>query len=575
MPILGCFGVFLSIIGMTYTEDSILYMITGKLLRDAFISGAVTIANKKREVDQLNVYPVPDGDTGTNMSMTMGNALRELQVMDDNVTVSQVADVTAAALLRGARGNSGVITSLLFRGFAKALKGKITADGEDICASLKLGVEGAYKSVMTPTEGTILTVARMASEKADESVKTTNDETALWSDVCIEAKKALDNTPNQLPVLKKAGVVDAGGMGLYIIWTAMLEVFKGAEPARPADVPKTDTVSVDLSATVGEFDEEITHTYCTEFIVRKNADCKDASLLRAFLESIGDCVVAVEDEDIIKVHVHTEHPGQAIEEGLLFGSLINLKIDNMRYQHENKAKEAAVIRKQNSQKFTPAVPEKPFGSVAVASGAGIEELFRNLGVDCIVRGGQTMNPSTDDILQAIMAVPAETVFVLPNNKNIIMAAEQAVRLADRKVCVLQSKTIPQGITAMMNFDPDADLDTNRLNMTKSLDTVSTGMVTFAARDSDLDGKTIKKGEILALDNGKLAFAEKEIHKAAYKLAKRLMNGSSRFVNIIYGADVSEKDAEELYEHVKSKAGNAEVMLINGGQPVYYYIISVE
>lgn len=548
-------------------------MITGKILRDAFISGAVTIANKKREVDQLNVYPVPDGDTGTNMSMTLGNALRELQVMDDGVTVSQVAETAASALLRGARGNSGVITSLIFRGFAKGFKGKTTADCDDICNALRLGVEGAYKSVMTPTEGTILTVARLASERAEISAKSTNDEVALWSDVCIEAKKALDSTPDLLPVLKKAGVVDAGGMGLYIIWTAMLDVFKGKEPARPEAVPKTDTVSVDLSATVGEFDEEITHTYCTEFIVRKNSGCKDASLLRAFLESIGDCVVAVEDEDIIKVHVHTEHPGQAIEEGLLFGSLINLKIDNMRYQHENKAKEAAAVRKQQ---FTPAVPEKPFGFVAVASGAGIEDLFRNLGADCIVRGGQTMNPSTDDILQAIMAVPAETVFVLPNNKNIIMAAEQAVRLADRKVCVLQSKTIPQGITAMMNYDPDNDFDTNRLNMTKSLDTVSTGLVTFAARDSDFEGKSIKKGEILALDNGKLAFAEKDIHKAAYKLAKRLMNSSSSFINIIYGADIAEKDAEELFEHVKSKAGsNAEVMLINGGQPVYYYIISVE
>ena len=548
-------------------------MITGKILRDAYISGAVTIANKKREVDQLNVYPVPDGDTGTNMSMTMGNALRELQVMDDNATVSQVAETAASALLRGARGNSGVILSLLFRGFAKGFKGKITADCEDFCRALELGVEGAYKSVMTPTEGTILTVARLASEKAADSAKTTNDETALWSDVCIEAKKALDNTPNLLPVLKKAGVVDAGGMGLYIIWTAMLEVFKGGEPARPADAPKVDTVSVDFSTAVGEFDEEITHTYCTEFIVRKNANCNDAALLRAFLETIGDCVVAVEDDDIIKVHVHTEHPGQAIEEGLLFGSLINLKIDNMRYQHENKAKEAAAVRKQ---KFTPAAPEKPFGFVAVASGAGIEEMFRNLGADCIVRGGQTMNPSTDDILQAIMAVPAETVFVLPNNKNIIMAAEQAVKLADRKVCVLQSKTIPQGITAMMNFDPDSDFDNNRLNMSKSLDTVSTGMVTFAARDSDFEGHNIKTGEILALDNGKLAFTERDISKAAYKLTKRLMNGSSAFINIIYGADVKEKDAEELYERVKSKAGNdVEVMLLNGGQPVYYYIISVE
>ena len=550
-------------------------MITGKILRDAFISAAVTIANKKREVDILNVYPVPDGDTGTNMSMTMSNALRELQFIDDNTTVSQVAETTAAALLRGARGNSGVILSLIFRGFARSFKGRTTADCEDFRHALELGVEGAYKAVMTPTEGTILTVARLASEKANVTIKSTNDVVALRSDVCTEAKAALDNTPNQLPVLKKAGVVDAGGMGLYIIWTAILDVLKGGEPAKPVEAPRTETVGTVSDTTVGDFDEEITHTYCTEFIVRKNADCKDASLLRAFLETIGDCVVAVDDDDIIKVHVHTEHPGQAIEEGLLFGSLINLKIDNMRYQHENKAKEAAAAKKQKQQKFTPADPEKPFGFVAVASGAGIEELFRNLGADCIVRGGQTMNPSTDDILQAIMATPAETVFVLPNNKNIIMAAEQAVKLADRKVCVLQSRTIPQGITAMMNFNPESDFDTNRLNMTKSLDKVSTGLVTFAARDSDFEGHNIKKGEILAMDNGKLAFAEKDISKAAYKLTKRLVDGNTSFITLIHGADVSESKAEELYQKVSDKFDDAEVMIINGGQPVYYYIIYVE
>ena len=550
-------------------------MITGKILRDAFISAAVTIANKKRDVDILNVYPVPDGDTGTNMSMTMSNALRELQLMDDNVTVSNVAEAAAAALLRGARGNSGVILSLIFRGFARSFKGRVTADCEDFRLALELGVEGAYKAVMTPTEGTILTVARIASEKANETIKTTNDVAALWSDVCIAAKAALDNTPNQLPVLKKAGVVDAGGMGLYLIWTAILDVLKGGEPVKPVEAPRTETVGTASDTTVGDFDEEITHTYCTEFIVRKNADCKDASLLRAFLETIGDCVVAVDDDDIIKVHVHTEHPGQAIEEGLLFGSLINLKIDNMRYQHENKVKEAAAAKKQKQQKFTPADPEKPFGFVAVASGAGIEELFRNLGADCIVRGGQTMNPSTDDILQAIMATPAETVFVLPNNKNIIMAAEQAVKLADRKVCVLQSRTIPQGITAMMNFNSESDFDTNRLNMTKSLDKVSTGLVTFAARDSDFEGHNIKKGEILAMDNGKLAFAEKDISKAAYKLTKRLVDGNTSFITLIHGADVSESKAEELYKRVSDKFDDIEVMLINGGQPVYYYIISVE
>lgn len=547
-------------------------MITGKILRDAFISGAVTIANKKREVDRLNVYPVPDGDTGTNMSMTMSSALREIRFMDDNVTASQVAETAAAALLRGARGNSGVILSLIFRGFARGFKGKITVDCEDFSKALELGVEGAYKAVMTPTEGTILTVARLASEKAKQTAGIAKDAAELWSGVCAEAKAALDNTPNLLPVLKKAGVVDAGGMGLLIIWTAMLEVFNGGEPAKPADTPKTDTVSVEAGTAVGDFDEEITHTYCTEYIVRKAAGCKDAASLRAFLESIGDCVVAVEDDDIIKVHVHTEHPGQAIEEGLLFGSLINLKIDNMRYQHENKAKEAAAARKQS---FTPAAPEKPFGFVAVAGGAGIEELFRNLGADCIVRGGQTMNPSTDDILQAVMATPAETVFVLPNNKNIIMAAEQAVKLADRKVCVLQTKTVPQGITAMMNFDPNAGFDSNRLNMTKSLDRVSTGLITFAARDSDFEGHIIKQGEILALDNGKLSFTERDVSKAAYKLTKRLADGNTSFITLIRGADVSEEKAAELYERVKAKFDGAEVMLINGGQPVYYYIISIE
>ncbi len=546
-------------------------MITGKILRDAFISGAVTITNKKKDVDRLNVYPVPDGDTGTNMSMTMGNALRELQFMDDNATVAQVAETTASALLRGARGNSGVILSLLFRGFAKGFQGKVTADCEDFSNALELGVKGAYKAVMTPTEGTILTVARLASEKAKNSAKSTNDPVALWSDVCIEAKIALDDTPNLLPVLKKAGVVDAGGMGLYTIWTAMLDVFKGGEPVKPEDsTPKTE--APDLNTAVGDFDEEITHTYCTEFIVRKNPDCNDAARLRAFLETIGDCVVAVDDDDIIKVHVHTEHPGQAIEEGLLFGSLINLKIDNMRYQHENKAKEAAAARKQ---KFTPADPEKPFGFVAVASGDGIEALFRDLGADCIVKGGQTMNPSTDDILSAIMGTPAETVFVLPNNKNIIMAAEQAVKLADRRVCVLQSKTIPQGITAMMNFDPDADFDSNRLNMTKSLDSVSTGLITFAARDSDFEGHSIRQGEILALDNGKLSFTEKDAGKAAYKLVKRLADGNTSFITLYKGADVPMEDAEAVYEHVKSKFGSADVTLVDGGQPVYYYIISVE
>lgn len=545
-------------------------MISGKLLKEAFLSGAAAISNSKRSVDELNVYPVPDGDTGTNMSMTMGNATRELQFLDDGITVSRVADVTAAALLRGARGNSGVILSLLFRGFSKALSGKTEADCHDLANALDLGVKGAYKAVMNPTEGTILTVARLASEKAAAIADTAESEAAMWSEICDEADKALAQTPDMLPVLKKAGVVDAGGKGLIVIWRAMLEVFKGGKAIESESVKTSAEPS---KTAVGDFDEEINFTYCTEFIVNKAPDCPDASRLRAFLETIGDCVVAVDDDDIIKVHVHTDHPGKAIEEGLLFGSLINLKIDNMRHQHENKAKEAAAMK---AKEFTPASPEKPFGFVAVASGSGIEELFRNLGADCIVTGGQTMNPSTDDILSAILATPAETVFVLPNNKNIIMAAEQAVKLADRRVCVIQTKTIPQGMTAMLNFDPESDFESNRLNMSKAIENVSTGLVTFAARDSDFDGKEIKKGEILGLENGKLAVTDKDVAKAAYKLTKKMVSGETGFITVIYGADVTDENADALKEQLTNKfADKAEVMVINGGQPVYYYIISVE
>lgn len=544
------------------------------MLRDAFISGAVEIANKRREVDELNVYPVPDGDTGTNMSMTMNNALKELQRIDDNADVSAVADLTASALLRGARGNSGVILSLLFRGFSKGLQGKKEAGCEELKNALKLGVEAAYKAVMKPTEGTILTVARMASEKAEVIYKTAENEAGFWEEICLEAKTALDKTPEQLPVLKKAGVVDAGGMGLYVIFTAMLQVFKGKKTATAESTNKSEPIIINgKNSIVDVIDEEITFTYCTEFIARKTPECSDVTRLRAFLETIGDCVVVVDDDDIIKVHVHTDHPGNAIEQGLLFGSLINLKVENMRYQYENRVKEASLAKAQN---FTPVQPEKPFGFVAVASGRGIEELFTNLGADCIVRGGQTMNPSTDDILQAVYSVPAETVFVLPNNKNIIMAAEQAVKLADRNVCVIQSRTIPQGMSAMLGFDAEADFDTNRLNMSKAVEKVQTGLITFAARDSDFDGHDIKQGEILALENGRLSFTEKDINKAAFKLTKKLAKNDAAFITVIYGADVTDEKADELHQLLQNKLGQSiEIMMVNGGQPVYYYIISVE
>ncbi|MBE6838456.1 MAG: DAK2 domain-containing protein [Ruminococcus sp.] len=551
-------------------------VIKGKMLRDAFISAAVVISEKKRDVDELNVYPVPDGDTGTNMSMTIGNTVAELQRMDDKVTVTAVADAAASSLLRGARGNSGVILSLLFRGFSKGLSGKAEATPADLALALELGVDAAYKAVMNPTEGTILTVARKAAEKAKDFCDKTDDSSVLWEEVCKEAKIALDKTPEQLPVLKKAGVVDAGGMGLLVIWNAMLDIFKGGKVAKPEEKSGEREVATFGVSAFNDDDEEINFTYCTEFIVEKSSDCPDPLKLRAYLETIGDCVVVVDDDEIIKVHVHTDNPGKALQKALEFGQFINNpkpKIENMRIQHEGKVREA---KKLSGFEYKEVDPDRKYGFVAVAAGQGVEDMFRDLGVDCIVRGGQTMNPSTDDILQAIHATPAETVFVLPNNKNIIMAAEQAIKLADRKVCVLQSRSIPQGMSAMLVFDDNADFSENRMAMTKAIEHVQTGQVTFAARDSEIDGKKIKQGEILALENGKLAFSEKDVQKATYKLTKKLVKSDSSFVTLIYGADVTDTRAQETLEFMQQKFGDkVEITLINGGQPVYYYIVSVE
>lgn len=544
-------------------------MINGKILRDAIISGAYSIANNKKSVDELNVFPVPDGDTGTNMSMTIGSCVSELKIMDDDVTAAQVAKSTASALLRGARGNSGVILSLIFRGFSKGLAGKTEADCEGLTEALRLGVENAYKAVMNPTEGTILTVARLGYEKAKSLQGKVTDEAQLWEEVCKACKVALDDTPNLLPALKKAGVVDAGGAGLLIIFEAMLDVFKGGKIVEPAS-GETKKVTVDtFSSTVGDFDEVINFTYCTEMLITKSEDSKDPSKLRAYLETIGDCVVVVDDEEIIKVHVHTNDPGKAIQKGLEFGYINLPKIENMKLQHKQRKQDA-------KQEFVPAKPENDYGFVAVSAGKGLEEMFKDIGVDCVVSGGQTMNPSTDNIYAAICSCPAKQVFVLPNNKNIIMAAEQAAKLVkDRKVCVLQTRTIPQGISAMLAFDPDADFKDNSNNMTDALNSVMTGQLTFAARDSDFEGHDIKKGEILALENGKLSFVEKDLPKAAYKLTKKLVKSDSSFVTIIYGEDITEDMANALAAQVEDKFPGLEVSVVNGGQPVYYYIISVE
>ena len=556
-------------------------MITGKMLRDAIISGANAIINNKTAVDELNVFPVPDGDTGTNMSMTIGAAKKELSAMADDCTVDAVASTAASSMLRGARGNSGVISSLLFRGFSKALKDKKEASAADMTQALRKGVDSAYKAVMKPTEGTILTVARLACEKAESMQE--EDVAVLWQEVVNAAQVALDNTPEQLPVLKKAGVVDAGGQGLVYIFTGMLSVFKDGVILQSAEAEKASASSFTPKGVYAkDLDPEIVNGYCTEFIVNKNENAS-AEKLRAYLESIGDSVVVVEDDDIIKSHVHTSDPGKALSEAVKHGYMTKLKIENMIEQMNELGEKAKGLEKQATDadsdeefKYMAVDADVPFGFVAVAAGEGIVNMFKDLGADAVVTGGQTMNPSTNDILRAVQSVGAKTVFVLPNNKNIIMAAEQAARLADRKVVVLPTRTIPQGITAMLNFDPDASERDNAVTMDMAAQGVSTGSITFAARNSDFEGHKIKRGDILAMEDSKLSFVEKDVEKAAVKLTKQMMNRDTSFVTIIYGEGISAEEAEKVCEEVRKRAPKtAEVSVLEGNQPVYYYLISVE
>ena len=561
-------------------------MITGQTLRDAILSGANNIANQRTRVDELNVFPVPDGDTGTNMSMTVGAARRELEALPDTCTVAEASKTAASAMLRGARGNSGVITSLLFRGFSKALKGKTEADAADLANALQMGVDAAYKAVMKPTEGTILTVTRLAAEKAAQC--TGMEIPAMWDATLEAAREALADTPNLLPVLKKAGVVDAGGQGILVVFEGMKQVFDGGEIIAGAEVAAKPKVSSE-AAGKGVFTddlmkvEDIKNGYCTQFLLHKNPDASVARL-RAFLESNGDSVVVIEDDDVANCHVHTSDPGMMLSEAIKYGYLTDFKIENMHEQFLARQKQGKGLEKQaaaeeaQASEFTYAAvdPEREYGFVAVAAGEGLKSVFADLGVDAVVSGGQTMNPSTEDILAAIQSVPAKTVLVLPNNKNIIMAAEQAQKLADRKVIVLPTRTIPQGMTAMLNFDPEAKPDENAVNMMQAADHVSTGLVTYAARDSEFDGKTIRQGEIMALENGKIVATGTDIVKMTYRLARSMRRKDTQFITVISGCDVSEEDAERTTEMVRAKCGgNIEVSHINGGQPVYYYMLSVE
>ena len=557
-------------------------MFNGDTLRDAMISAANNLTNNRKQIDDLNVFPVPDGDTGTNMSMTLGNSARELEKLSGE-TAGKVAKVNASALLRGARGNSGVITSLLFRGFAKGIGDDEFVTADNIAAAFELGVEAAYKAVMKPTEGTILTVARVASEYARAALDGGKDALGVFDAAIEGAKTALEQTPELLPTLKKAGVVDAGGKGFVTILEGMMSVFKDGVMINSNAVAEAPAEEEGSVSAAGEFETEITFTYCTEFIVNRSTESnKEPSELRAYLETIGDCVVVVDDDEIIKVHVHTDHPGNAIEKALTFGQLVHMKIENMRDQHE-RAKHDSQSAKQKPAKsvdrtetFTPVAPTKPVGFVSVCAGEGLASLFKDLGVDTVVSGGQTMNPSTDDILRAVESTPAETVYVLPNNKNIIMAAEQTIPISTRKVIVIHTRTIPQGISAMLSFDPDTDVEANAIEMQKATERIATGQVTFAARDSDFDGHQIKKGELLAMLGGKISFTETDLEKSVMKLLKQMVKRDSQFITVIYGEDVTDEQAAELEEQIQAKYGSkAEITVINGGQPIYYYILSVE
>ena len=536
-------------------------MILGSQLKNAILSGSNNISKYKKQINELNIFPVPDGDTGTNMSMTITAAAEAMEALEDAAPAGEVAKRAASAMLRGARGNSGVILSLLFRGISKGLEGKEEIDAQDLVAALERGVDEAYKAVMKPTEGTILTVARVASERAREALELGSDPIQVWDAACMGAADALEETPELLPVLKKAGVVDAGGQGLCLIFEGMLSVFRSGIVLDGGLSPeeKAEETAQFFRNVAAEFDSEINFTYCTEFVVGRDPEVqKDPLELRLFLETIGDCVVVVDDEEIIKVHVHTENPGDALQAGLEYGQLLTVKIENMKEQHrkaaeENQAQKAAAEPQPEKERLEPQEPTEEMGFISVAAGDGLKELFLDLGCANVVSGGQTMNPSTEDLLEAVLATPAKKVFILPNNKNILMAAEQTVPLVtDREVVVIPTRTIPQGLSAMLAFDPDLDAEENQEAMLEAAGNVDTGLVTFAARDSEFGGHTIRHGDILGLKNGKLEYIEKDPVAACVKVTRSLSSKRTSFITLIYGEGITQEQAEEAKRRLEDK-----------------------
>ena len=539
--------------------------INGADFRRLMISAAAAIEINKQKLNELNVFPVPDGDTGTNMSMTINAAASDLRKADDP-NLEKAAAISASAMLRGARGNSGVILSLLLRGISRKLKGAEECDGVLWAAALQEGVDAAYKAVMKPAEGTILTVARLAAAKAAQASEENNYFEFVHEAAIEEAKVALANTVNQNPVLKKAGVVDAGGKGWLVALEAMMSALRGEDIVVPEGMADGE---VKEQADFADFDtEDITFSYCTEFIISREND-KDPEALRAFLSELGDSLVLVDDEEIIKVHVHTNDPGTALHEAVSYGSFVTVKIENMRLQHTEKVMSEQELAPQIAQ------PEKTFGVVSVCAGDGLADVFKDLGVDGIISGGQTMNPSTQDILEAVNKVPAETVFVLPNNKNIIMAAEQVDALTPKHVVVIPSKTVPQGITAMLSFNPEGTEEENISALTEALSTVDTMQITYAARNSDFDGYDIHEGDYLAMYGSALFGTSRDIKVLLRALAEKVRDEDKSYITIYYGADIQEKHAQKAADLFAEICPDADVNLLRGGQPVYYYLISAE
>lgn len=550
--------------------------INSKLLAKMFLAGAKNLDSKKDWINELNVFPVPDGDTGTNMSMTIMSAAKEVSSLTEP-TMAALSKAISSGSLRGARGNSGVILSQLFRGFCKVIKEYDELDVTIVCEAFQKAVETAYKAVMKPKEGTILTVAKGAADKALELAEQTDDLVFFADEVIKHAEYVLNQTPEMLPVLKQAGVVDSGGQGLVQVLKGANDALLGKEIDYSIEGVSSDASPEKITA---ETEAEIKFGYCTEFIIVLNNPLSDKEELKykAFLESIGDSIVVVADDEIVKTHVHTNDPGLALQEALKHGSLSRIKIDNMREEHQEKLiKESEKLAKEQAAEEQKAKePEKEMGFVSVSIGEGMNEVFKGLGVDYIIEGGQTMNPSTEDMLNAIEKVNAKNVFILPNNKNIIMAANQAVSLVeDKQIIVIPTKTIPQGITALVNYIPDHSVEENKEQMMAEIENVKTGQVTYAVRDTEIDGKTIKQDDYMGIGDKSILAVGKDLKQTTLEMVDAMVDEDSAIVSIYFGSESSEEKAEEIASSIEEKYPDVEVEVNDGGQPIYYYVISVE